>query len=139
MNSVLPNDLHDVEIVATFSEPLEQRLTLMLDKLPSGAGFSAAAKLVFEGVRGHFLEHELRQNVIHELCEQSLEDIVLDYGWVFELGRHQCWPAGTLGTKSNEDVLAELSRRGCRAFRIDSSLGLAGFVLANSIRLERRA
>jgi hypothetical protein len=125
------NDLHDWEVVSVLSEPLARRLTLSI-AFPNARDPRDRAMLVFEGVVAHFLEGELHQNVIHEVRELPVLDVVRGYWFLFQRNRSFGWPS-FIQASDEADLAQQLAAQGARAFTIDSSIGLGGFVLARSV------
>ena len=111
------------------SEPLEKRLTLSI-AFPNTRDPERRGELVFAGVLGHFMEGELHQNVILEVCELPVADLVRSYAFLFQRERPFIWPCSS---SNDADLVSRLIEQGARAFEICSAIGLRGFVLARSV------
>jgi hypothetical protein len=90
----------------------------------------------FEGVHAHHLvHHDYHQNILFDVEEVDLGGLLEDEWALFEGGRRYGWP-GPWNTTAPE-TLAWLRNNGVRAWHIDASVGLSGWVLAQSCRAER--
>jgi hypothetical protein len=87
--------------------------------------------IIFEGVWCHHLESVQEGNIIFDIEEVSLGQVEHEFAGVFERLRNYGWPR----LENQDDSLAGLVRRHqlC-VYRIGSSYGMEGFVVAKSVR-----
>jgi hypothetical protein len=93
--------------------------------------------VVFSGVVAHHFECSLAGNILNGIAETELESLVDDYEGLFRRLKNYGWPILT-----DYETLASLCRQlravGVRAYQVDSSLGLTGFVLRSSVEYVKR-
>jgi len=92
---------------------------------------SAPSTLTFcsRAVAYHF-EHDDFQTILFDIVEASLEDIHDEYEPFFSEGRSYLWP---LDHGSKESLLRLMREQEIRAFDIQSSLGLSGWIWARDL------
>ena len=91
--------------------------------------------VVFEGVETYAFENDDLGTILFSVEEVPLPDLLRTEQVRFEAGRRFGWPRAY--GESTEDYLAHLKEHGIRAWRISSSVGLTGWVLAQRMTLER--
>ena len=91
-------------------------------------------EVLFEGVEAYLLAGDNMQSVLFDISEQSIDQILEDFSEEFDAARKHGWPGPW--NESTESCRENLTRSACRAWRIESSYGLSGFVMAKDMRLK---
>jgi hypothetical protein len=122
--------IHDNSIYAYAVECSEHRLTLhTLNEL-----LNEFTDVIFHEVIAHWFEHVLEHNVLFDVDEVEITELVQEHATVFKESWRWGWPPleyeGDLGK-----LTAMFQSQGLRAYRINASFGLSGWVLAG--RCER--
>ncbi len=86
----------------------------------------------FEGVAGYLFRDNLG-GVLFDITEESIDYILRDYADDFEWGTRYGWPWVQAGTGDPRDYVTSM---GARAFRVQSSIGFDGFIIAKSFVIE---
>ncbi len=86
--------------------------------------------VVFSGVVAYHFEHDDFQTILFDIIEANLEDIHDEYEFLFSQGRSYHWP---VDHDSRESLLRRMREQEIRAFDIQSSLGLSGWVWARNM------
>jgi hypothetical protein len=95
--------------------------------------------VVFSGVVAHYFEHVLQGNILFAIDEADIESIVTEYADLFEKSWRYGWPLQSVEYKGDVDFLVGwLRQHSVRAFKIDSSYGISGWVLATNYELIER-
>ncbi len=87
--------------------------------------------VVFTGVVAYRFELDNFMTIIFDVYETNVDAIYTDERGMFEDGRKYLWP-GTWNT-SDESVLAYLVDNEIKGYRLSSSIGMVGWVLAKSM------
>ena len=87
----------------------------------------------FGGVIGYMLRDNL-SGILFDIEEDSLERILAEHAADFEWGSRYGWPWPS--ASRNTDPREHVKSSGARVFRIQSSTGFDGFVIAREMRLE---
>lgn len=90
--------------------------------------------LVFEGVLAYHLENDNFSNILLGVYEIPVAQLVERERSRFEEGFQYAWPGPW--NVSPQASIDHLQSKGARAFEIQSAYGLAGWVVAESYRLE---
>jgi hypothetical protein len=93
--------------------------------------------MIFEGVLAYHFENDNFGNILFGVEELPIALLVADYRSLFEEGSKYAWPGSW--NSSTEACIAHFQSKGGKAFEISSSYGLAGWVIAESYRLEAKA
>jgi hypothetical protein len=87
----------------------------------------------FDGVVAHLFEHVLPGNILFNVQEIEVGALVRNYAAVFENSWRYGWPP--VEYRGDLDILVQaLKAAAIRAYSIDSSYGLSGWVLAVSCK-----
>jgi hypothetical protein len=126
---MLDPDVHDYEVTGYDVDGVGRTLTLHAE-LPWREQIQRVS-IRFEGVELHYLigYRYGAQNVLFDVEEVDLAALVASNG-VFLATE---W----VGFRDEAEALARLRRDGIRAWNVESSVGLSGWVLAQSCRVER--
>jgi hypothetical protein len=89
------------------------------------------AVVVFSGVAGYFLEHDLGANILYSLSEISLNGFLVEHADRFQQEKKWGWPLFWRG--GVEQTLEHLSEANVRCFEVSSSYGLSGWILATNV------
>jgi hypothetical protein len=93
--------------------------------------------VVFEGVFAHFLEYLLPGNILFDVEETDVAKLVRANARMFEDSWRYGWPP--IEYRGDLDLLiSELGAKSVRAYVIDSSYGLSGWVLASGCERKTR-
>jgi hypothetical protein len=93
--------------------------------------------LIFEGVLAYHFENDNFGNILFGVEEVSVPQLVEGNRRLFDEGSKYAWPGPW--NQSTQAAVQHLEAAGARAFEISSSYGLAGWVVAESYRLEQAA
>jgi hypothetical protein len=90
--------------------------------------------VIFEGVLAYYFEHDNFGNILFGVDEVPVNQLVADNRILFEQGSKYAWP-GSWNESPEASIDHFESNRGT-GFEMSSSYGLAGWVIAESYRLE---
>ncbi|HWB19278.1 MAG TPA: hypothetical protein VG711_03180 [Phycisphaerales bacterium] len=125
--------IHDNHVFA-YTVNCEER-QLILHTRTGNADDSELTDVVFAGVIAHHFENVLNHNILFDITEVDPDDIVTAEADRFSESWKWNWPP--VDYRGNLSTLKQLLReQGIRGFKISSSYGLSGWVLANDC--ERR-
>jgi len=91
--------------------------------------------VIFEGVEAYELVGDNFGNILFDVREIPITQLVDEQRATFEEGVVYAWPGAW--NESPEAALRYFQDKEVKAFEIDSSYGLAGWVVAKSCRRER--
>ena len=83
------------------------------------------------GVFAYHFQQDTLTNIIFDIEEVAVTDILEDAQMLLAAGRPYGWPG--LWNQSDETLRAYLVENQARGFKISSSMGLGGWVLAQSM------
>lgn len=87
----------------------------------------------FEGVLGYLFLDSLG-GILLDILEDSIERVLEEFAdEIAKWSRLSGWPGGSFG---RGDTRAHLEAASARAFRVHSSIGFEGFVIARSLSIE---
>lgn len=89
--------------------------------------------VVFSGVVAYFFEQDNFGTIIFDVHETDVAKLYAAQKMQFEIGRKYCWP-GAWNT-SEQATLSHLVSYGTKAFELCSSIGMNGWVLAQSMSI----
>lgn len=108
-----------------------QQLVLETE-FPSGSQRQGeCSDVIFEGVWCHYLESIQNGNIIFDIEQVELAQIEKEFQSVFERLKNSGWPRTE---KIVDSFSAVIERRRLKVYRIESSYGMEGFVVAESVR-----
>jgi hypothetical protein len=90
--------------------------------------------IVFEGVLAYHFEGDTFSTVLFDLEEVPVASVVEQHRALFEHGIKYCWPGAW--NKSPESSIAHFDAANAKAFDLQSSCGLSGWVVARVCRFE---
>lgn len=90
--------------------------------------------LIFEGVLAYHFENDNFGNILFGIEEIPVSQLVASYRSLFEEGSKYAWPGPW--NESPDASLDHFQSKGAKAYKLSSSYGLAGWVVADSYRLE---
>ena len=91
--------------------------------------------VVFHEVETYHFPREDMSTILFGIAECPIEQILEEFSLEFESGKEFAWPG--FWNKSPEACIKHYSERNCRAWWISSSIGMEGFVIAQSMELTR--
>jgi len=92
--------------------------------------------VVFSDVVAHWFDHVLPGNVLFGIYDWDLDQLVQHEWERFDAGRARGWPP--LEFADQAELLAALRDERCKAFNVDSSYGMTGWVVARAMTLVPR-
>ncbi len=92
--------------------------------------------VIFSGVVIYHFECDNLDTVIFDIGEAELEDIYAEYESLFSRLKNYAWITFTY--ESKEDLIRKVREMNVKAFTINSSYGLAGWIWAESMSKKLR-
>jgi hypothetical protein len=123
--------VHDNLILSYTVECEQRRITLhtaFFDNEPN-----EYTDVTFSGVVAYHFEGDTFGTILFDISEVPPLTVYEDYEEVFVRRRNYGWPVLQYGAK--EELLDKFNPEGIKAYRISSSYGMDGFVLAREIRI----
>jgi hypothetical protein len=94
--------------------------------------------VIFQSVVAHHFDHVLQSNILYDITEMDVEALVKEQSNLFGDSWRFAWPF--VEYKGDLGALAQtLKKNFVKAYSIDSSLGLSGWVLASGCTRRSRA
>ncbi len=90
--------------------------------------------IIFRGVEAYYIIGDNMESVLADVNECSIDRILAEFSSEFEDGVKYAWPGPW--NESPKACLEYLEKHGCKVWAIDSSYGMAGFVIAKSMELK---
>jgi hypothetical protein len=92
--------------------------------------------IIFYGVEAYYLVRDNMQSILFDVAEYPIEQVLIDYSSEFESGRKYCWPGSW--NESNESCQNYFTKQQCKGWKINSSYGMEGFVIAKNIEFKQQ-
>lgn len=127
----MTRSLHDNLVVGYSVEAERARIVIRTEYRDRGEPFERT-NARFDGVIGYFF-HDNLGGILFDITEEPLENILRDYGADFDWGSRYGWPWVQAGWSDPHEHVAST---GARAFRVHSSIGFDGFVIAQTLTIE---
>jgi hypothetical protein len=124
--SVHDNTLHSYCVSAE-----EERISLHTSYVDQN--LRETTDIVFTGVAAYRFELDNFMTIIFDVSEVNVEIIYTKNRDLFEQGRKYCWPGAW--NSSEETVLAHLVANEIKGYRLSSSIGMVGWVLAKAMTI----
>ncbi len=105
--------------------------TTFLDKEPH-----EYTDIIFFGVVLYHFECDNLDTIIFDIEEAALEDVYAEYEDLFSRLKNYAWI--TFDYESKEDLFQKMREKNVKAFTINSSYGLAGWVWAENMSKKQR-
>lgn len=123
--------IHD-NVIVGYSVDCRSREIRLQTEFEGRDGLHENTTVVFVGVEAYFFENDGSQNVIFDVVEDTAESVLAQNVERFREGHRQAgWPR--FWTDSVDDVRAYLHKNQIRAFWLESSVGMSGWVLAQEM------
>lgn len=122
---------HDYHLTAYAVDGVARRVTFDVSWPYEAETDVRRARLVFSGVEGYFFEHDLGENILYSIQEESLEEFLRENAEWFDAEKNWGWPLFWKG--GVEGVRRHLSEAHAKLFDISTSYGLSGWILAQSV------
>ena len=90
-------------------------------------------KVVFYDVLTHCFENITDYNIVFDICEHDISSFFMENKEKINVGKNYCWPTYY---ETNEELLLYLKNNGYKYIKIESSIGMCGWVLAKSYEIE---
>ncbi|HVS71934.1 MAG TPA: hypothetical protein VHQ47_11820 [Phycisphaerae bacterium] len=127
--------MHD-HVVYAYSVDCEER-RVVVHTVYRGGPSAKFTDVIFGDVVAHYFEHVLPENILFDVAEADVAAVVREHGSLLADSWRYRWPA--VEYRGDLDVLIEkLKAAGVRAYVIESSYGLSGWVLAGSCKRVAR-
>jgi hypothetical protein len=128
--------IHD-SLLIEYSVSSESR-NLILSINPHHGSAPAPFSVIFEGVAAHCFPSPLLPAILLDIVSVSAKSLIRDEWASLKDGFKECgWPGPWADTLDNAQKHA--ASAGLKGFRIESSYGLSGWVLAQSAKLENES
>jgi hypothetical protein len=125
--------LHD-NIVTGYTISCDRREvvihTVFRDRLPN-----EKINVVFRGVEAYHLVGDNMQSILFDVAECPTDGILREFSSEFESGIHYAWPGPW--NESPESCRKHFEDLNCKTWRISSSYGMGGFVIAMNVELKQ--
>ncbi|QWF18290.1 hypothetical protein [Lysobacter capsici] len=122
--------MHDSLLVAYRVDSVSERLTLSLQ--PHHGSAAGPFRIEFSGVAAHRFDAPLLPAIVSEIEEVPGAKLLRDeWAQIEPRSRGNAWPGGWAGTL--EAAIEYTERTALRGYLIDSSYGLNGWVLAQTV------
>ena len=131
-----PLSVHDNVVLSFLVDCTKKRITLQtLYERPDN--LSEYTDIIFENVLCYHFANDTMGSILFDVTEVFLETILEDYAPLFTSGKNYGWPA-FVGYKDEANLWIKLTEREMKAFSISASVGICGFVLAQSMVFSAR-
>ena len=109
----------------------EIRRLVLETEYPSGAaGECRKTEVIFEGVWCHHLESVQEGNIIFDIRPIELPELEREFYDLLKRLKNYGWPRMEL---MQDSLSAIIERKGLKIYRISSSYGMEGFVMAETV------
>jgi hypothetical protein len=129
------HSVHDNNVYAYGVDCTNRRVVLHTEYLEAGA--NEFTDVVFTGVLAHHFEDVMRGNILFDINEVDVDWVTTEWATLFAARKNQGWPEGVEYHRANELPIV-LRQRNLKAYRIQSSYGLDGWVLAEVVEFRER-
>ncbi len=93
-------------------------------------------EVVLYGVFAYHFEGDNLNTIIFDIKEYPVDDILKKYTSKFQQGTKYCWPE--TWNESMDKALNYLENRKAKAWEIESSYGMSGFIIGERIEFIRK-
>ncbi len=125
-------EIHDSLLVGYSVDSKSQKLILYIE--PHHGSAPAPFSVIFDGVAAHSFIAPLLPAILLDIESVSTDSLIRDEWESMEEGSNQCgWPGSW--ADSLDHALQHAASAALKGFYIDSSYGLSGWVLAQSVKL----
>jgi hypothetical protein len=122
--------IHDSYVVAYSADARSEQVVLTIRAAAESA--DGEFRIVFEGVAAHQFRYPQIPSIVDDLIEVPVETLLEQEAEALSEGSRQCgWPGAWF--TSRQAALAYCESAGLRAFELQQSYGLSGWVLARSV------
>ena len=133
---MIPPSVHDNNVYAYSVLCEERRIVLHTESYPYGNP-RQHTDVHFTGVLAHYFADELQGNILSDVTEVDPEWVTAEWAGVFAERKNYGWPDG-IEYREPDELPALLRQRNFRAYRVSSSYGLQGWVLAEAVEFRPR-
>jgi hypothetical protein len=130
-----PTSIHDNFVVGWSVSCVERTVVLHIEY--GDAKPNEATDVVFRGIEAYHIVGDNLQSILFDIEDVTMETILRDFALEFESGVKYGWPGNW--NKSMFACREHLIGRKLKGWRISSSYGLEGFVIAENMELVPRA
>ena len=122
--------LHDYEVNAYLVDGKNRTIRFTLSAAKGSANQSEPSELIFRDVEGYLFERDLDTGVVLAVEERPLTTFLTENEEYFAHESQWGWPQFWRGSA---DLTATwLTSRGCRVWKIETSYGLSGWIVAGN-------
>ena len=122
--------VHDSEVVAYSVDSRTEELVLVL--APGTGSASSEFRLLFQGVLAHQLAYPQLPSIVLDLVEVPAADLIGREWANLAEGYRQCgWPGPWAA--SLESAVNHCASTGVKAYELEQSYGMSGWILARSV------
>jgi hypothetical protein len=122
--------IHDAEVVAYSFDARSAELVLSL--APGHGSAAGEFQLIFRGVEAHQFPYPLLPSIVSDLVETSAPTLIAREWANLAEGWRQCgWPGPWAA--SAEAAIAFCASSGLKAYDLEQSFGMSGWILARSV------
>jgi len=89
---------------------------------------------IFKGVLAYHFAHDNFSNILFNIDEIAIDKLIKKYQYLFDEGSKYAWPGPW--NESINTCVQHFQSNNARAFELNSSYGLYGWVIAESYRLK---
>jgi len=125
--------IHD-NLVMGYNVSCDERKIVLHTEYTNG-DMHERTNVIFSGVEAYFFYGDNMQSILFDIEECDIEHVLTRFADEFEAGIKYCWPGPW--NKSVEASREHLEQQQCRAWIINSSYGMGGFVIAGNIELKK--
>lgn len=86
--------------------------------------------ITFSGVSAYHLEGDDFKTILFDISEGTIKEIFNNHRQLFLDNKNYCWP---IKYESEDELIESMSKQGMRAFLIESSCGMGGWIWAKDI------
>jgi hypothetical protein len=90
--------------------------------------------VTFKGVEAYHFAGDNLLTILFDITKVTVEQILNDFAAEFQKGINYSWPGPW--NKSPAACLLHFQEQNCKGWRIDSSFGASGFVIARAMELK---
>ncbi len=131
-NSMSERSIHDSRVVGYEVDGERRRIVLHTQFKASDC--IESIDIIFEGFLAYYFENDNFGNILIGVEELPVAQLVGEYRSLFEEGAKCVWPGPW--NQSIEACVERFRSKGAKAFEISFSYGLAGWIIAESHRLQ---
>jgi hypothetical protein len=123
--------IHDSTLLSYTVDCQKHRITLHTSFMD--CDLHELTDVLFSGVVAYHFENDSFGTILFDIFEAPIEEIYADNQELFARSKDYGWPVIHYNTE--QDLMNNLNERHVKGYRIGSSIGLSGFILAEEMHL----